>query len=129
MPDQNRINDCDSQKNDAPIPEDGFLTMVPVGITLENIIDRTGELEHLNELVMIQLDKSGGFTCTESYFSVVQPILDLLEVEIRLRYYHGMNYQEMKLLVQDWIDKEIAELKKNIQRNYYIQAVANTHIL
>jgi len=42
----------------------------------------------------------------------VQPILDLLEVEIRLRYYHGMTNQEMKLLVQDWIDKEIAALKK-----------------
>jgi hypothetical protein len=112
MPDQNRINDCDSHKNDAPLPEDGFLTMVPVGMTLENIIDRTGELEHLNELVMLQLDKSGGFTCTESYFSIVQPILDLLEVEIRVRYHHGMNHQEMKLLVQDWIDKEIAKLKK-----------------
>jgi hypothetical protein len=112
MPDENHSNDCDSQKNDAPPPEDGFLTMVPVGMTLENIIDRTGELEHLNELVMLQLNKAGGFTCTESYFSLVQPLLDLLEVEIRLRYYHGMSDQEMKLLVQDWIDKEIAELRK-----------------
>jgi hypothetical protein len=42
----------------------------------------------------------------------VQPVLDLLEVEIRIRYKPGMNAQEMKLLVQDWIDKEIAELKK-----------------
>jgi len=112
MPDQDRTNDCNSEKNDAPLPEDGFLTMVPVGMTLENIIDRTGELEHLNELVMLQLNKAGGFACTESYFSTVQPILDLLEVEIRIRYHHGMNNQEMKLLVQDWIDKEIAETKK-----------------
>ncbi len=112
MPDQNHTNDCDSEKNDAPLPEEGFLTMVPVGMTLENIIDRTGELEHLNELVMLQLNKAGGFTCTESYFSTVQPILDLLEVEIRLRYHHGMTDQEMKLLVQDWIDQEIAETKK-----------------
>ena len=112
MPDENHANDCDSQKNDAPPPEEGFLTMVPVGMTLENIIDRTGELEHLNELVMLQLNKAGGFTCTESYFSLVQPLLDLLEVEIRLRYYHGMPDQEMKLLVQDWIDEEIAELRK-----------------
>jgi len=112
MPDENHSNDCDSQKNDAPPMEEGFLTMVPVGMTLENIIDRTGELEHLNELVMLQLNKAGGFTCTESYFSLVQPLLDLLEVEIRLRYYHGMTDQEMKLLVQDWIDKEIAEVRK-----------------
>jgi hypothetical protein len=112
MPDENHSKDCDSQKNDAPPSEDGFLTMVPVGMTLENIIDRTGELEHLNELVMLQLNKAGGFTSTESYFSLVQPLLDLLEVEIRLRYYHGMTDQEMKLLVQDWIDKEIAEVRK-----------------
>ena len=112
MPDQDPPNHCDAQKDDAPIPKDGFLTMVPVGMTLEDIIDRTGELEHLNELVMLRLEKSGGFTCTESYFSLVQPILDLLEVEIRLRYYHGMNYQEMKLLVQDWIDLEIAETRR-----------------
>jgi hypothetical protein len=120
MSDENHTNDCDSQKNDAPLPEEGFLTMVPVGMTLENIIDRTGELEHLNELVMLKLEKSGGFTCTESYFSLVQPILDLLEVEIRLRYYHGMNYQEMKLLVQDWIDQEIAETRRtrNVQDQF-----------
>jgi hypothetical protein len=115
MPDENHSNDCDSQKNDTSLPEEGFLTVVPVGMTLENIIDRTGELEHLNELVMLQLEKSGGFTSTESYFSLVQPILDLLEVEIRLRYYHGMNYQEMKLLVQDWIDQEIAETKRTCE--------------
>jgi hypothetical protein len=112
MPDQNPADDCDPHKEDVPLPEEGFLAMVPVGMTLENIIDRTGELEHLNELVMLRLEKSGGFTCTESYFSMVQPILDLLEVEIRLRYYHGMNYQEMKLLVQDWIDLEIAETRR-----------------
>jgi hypothetical protein len=112
MPDQDPPHDCNAQKDDAPLPVDGFLTMVPVGMTLEDIIDRTGELEHLNELVMLHLEKSGGFISTESYFSLVQPILDLLEVEIRFRYYHGMNYQEMKLLVQDWIDKEMAESKK-----------------
>jgi hypothetical protein len=112
MPDQDPPNECDPQKNNTPLPEENFLTMVPVGMTLEDIIDRTGELEHLNELVMLHLEKSGGFTCTESYFSVVQPILDLLEVEIRLRYYHGMSDQEIKLLVQDWIDQEIAALKK-----------------
>jgi len=111
MPDQNRTNDCNPEKNDA-LPEDGFLTMVPSGMTLENIIDRTGEFEHLNELVVLQLNKAGGFTCTESYITLVQPILDLLEVEIRIRFHYGMNCQEMKLLIQDWIDKEIAETKK-----------------
>ena len=85
---------------------------MPPGMTLENIIDLTGELGHLNELVMCRLNRNGGFTCTESYFSMVQPVLDLLEVEIKIRYQPGMNAQEMKLVVQDWIDKEIAEVRK-----------------
>jgi hypothetical protein len=85
---------------------------VPQGMTLENIIDLTGELEHLNELIVLHLDKAGGFTCTEMYFSTVQPVLDLLEVEIKIRSRPDMTLQEMKLLVQDWVDKEIAECKK-----------------
>ena len=48
MPDQNPADDCDAPKDDAPLPEEGFLAIVPVGMTLENIVDRTGELEHLN---------------------------------------------------------------------------------
>jgi hypothetical protein len=96
---------------DLPDPGDGFRTELPVNMTLENIVDLTGEMEHLNELVMISLDKAGGFTCTEAYFTVVQPILDLLEVEIRVRYKPGMSKNEMKLIVQDWIDSEIRELQ------------------
>jgi hypothetical protein len=86
--------------------------VVPQGMTLENIIDLTGELEHLNELIVLHLDKAGGFTCTQGYFSTVQPVLDLLEVEISIRYRPDMTLQELKLLVQDWVDKEIAECKK-----------------
>ena len=92
-------------------PDDGFHTGLPVNLTLENIIDLTGEMEHLNELVMLSLEKSGGFTCNEAYFSCVQPILDLLEVEIRVRYQPGMSRNEMKLIIQDWIDSEIRELQ------------------
>lgn len=89
---------------------------VPGGMTLENIIDFCEEFEHLNELVMLHLEKEGGFTCPESYFSTVHPILDLLEVEIRIRYYTGMSKQEMKLLIQDWIDEEISLLKSGRER-------------
>lgn len=112
MPDQNRDNDLDSPRKNSTEADDVLLSPVPPGMTLENIIDLTGELEHLNELVMLQLKKEGGFSCPESYFSVVQPLLDLLEIEIRIRYHANMNCQELTLLVQDWIDKEIAEMKK-----------------
>lgn len=98
--------------NDTSRVDDIVPPVVPAGMNLENIIDVTGELGHLNELVMLQLEKNGGFTGVDSYFSAVQPLLDLLEVEIRSRYHPMMNTQDLKLLVQDWIDAEIAELKK-----------------
>lgn len=103
--------DTDQKTPPPPEPDDGFRTELPVNLTLENIIDLTGEMEHLNELVMLSLDRSGGFTCNEAYFSCVQPILDLLEVEIRVRYQPGMSRNEMKLIIQDWIDSEIRELQ------------------
>jgi hypothetical protein len=89
---------------------------IPAGLTLENIIDLTGEFDHLNELILLHLEKEGGITCPESYFNAVHPILDLLEVEIRLRYHAGMGEREMKLLIQDWIDEEIALLKSGRKR-------------
>jgi len=108
MPADNPDDFCEPG-SDTALTDEPF---VPAGLTLENIIDLTEEFEHLNELVMLQIKKEGGITCPESYFNVVHPILDLLEVEIRIRYHSGMDKQEMKLLIQDWIDKEIADLKK-----------------
>jgi hypothetical protein len=84
---------------------------LPIGMTLESIIDLTGEMEHLNELVMLHLDTTGGFSCSAAYFTTVQPILDLLEVEIRVRYRKGMTKDEMKRIVQNWIDEEISSLQ------------------
>jgi len=78
-------------------------------MTLEQIIDITGEFTHLNELVIIHIEKSGGFVGPDGYFKIVQPLLDLLEVEIRIRFRSGMTQQEMKLVVQDWIDQEIRD--------------------
>ena len=77
------------------------------GMSLEKIIEITGEFEHLNELIMIHIQQAGGFTGVDAYFRTVQPILDLLEVEIRVRCSVGINQQQMKLVVQDWIDQEI----------------------
>ena len=112
MPEQKRDDDCDNSGTDEGMAEDSESPVVLPQMTLETIIDFTGQLEHLNEMVMLRLEKTGGFTSAESYFSVVQPILDLLEIEIRFRYRAGMTYQEMTLIVQDWIDREIREMKK-----------------
>ena len=109
MPDPDPHDDC--KANGSSEPTDGFSTGLPVNMTLETIIDLTGEMEHLNQLVLLSLDRVGGFTSTEAYFNAVQPILDLLEVEIRFRYREGMSKNEMKLIIQDWIDGEIRTLQ------------------
>jgi hypothetical protein len=93
------------------LPSDPFASEMPVGLTLEGIIDLTGEIEHLNELVMLQLDKCGGFSSPAAYFTAVQPILDQLEAEIRVQYRTGMSRQDMKQVIGDWIDTEISSLQ------------------
>ena len=108
MPD----HDPDSINNKKPVQDDDLSPGISSRMTLEDIIDLTGELEHLNELVLLHIGKDGGITGPESYFCKVQPILDLLEIEIRIRYRAGMSCQDLKLIVQDWIDKEIAGQKK-----------------
>jgi hypothetical protein len=82
------------------------------GVTLETLVTVTDEMEHLNELVLLHVERSGGFTCTESYFAIVTPVLDMLEKEIRFRYYDGISQEQLKLVIQDWIDKEITLLKR-----------------
>jgi hypothetical protein len=112
MNDQDPEDTINQQDNKTPEIKMSSESCIPQGLTLEAIIDLTGEIEHLNELVMLHLEKEGGFTTPESYFSMVQPILDLLEFEIRIRSYPGMTQQAMKLVIQDWIDEEIAECRR-----------------
>ena len=111
-PDQEPEDNENVYDRDPPVIKNTPEFCVPQGMTLEAIVDLTGEMEHLNELVMLHIEKEGGFTTPASYFAMVQPILDLLEFEIRFRYYQGMTQQEMKLVIQDWIDEEIAERRR-----------------
>jgi hypothetical protein len=80
-------------------------------MTLEEIIDASGEFEHLNELVVLHINRSGGLKNPDDYFTVVTPILDVLERKIRMCSVQGITQQQMKLIIQDWIDMEIAEIK------------------
>jgi hypothetical protein len=107
---------CTSQDNQ---PEKSGMERSPevfTGMTLEQIIDITGEFIHLNDLVMMHIEKSGGFAGPDAYFKTVQPLLDLLEVEIRVRCQSEMTQQQMKLIVQDWIDQEIRECGNSNQQ-------------
>ncbi|MFY9750178.1 MAG: hypothetical protein WAK75_07295 [Methanoregula sp.] len=88
------------------------------GMTLEQIIDMTGEFAHLHELIMIHIEQAGGFAGADAYFRTVQPLLDLLEIEIRIRCRSGLTPQQMKLVVQDWIDQEIkACMERTVTRD------------
>lgn len=104
-------DDTDNKPSAPSDPAGGSGTGLPVTLTLEDILELTGEMEHLNELVLLSLDKEGGFTTPEAYFAMVQPILDLLEVEIRVRCRTCRSKNEMKLIIQDWIDEEIRALR------------------
>jgi len=95
----------------APAPENVTecpATDVPKGVTLEGLVTMTGEMEHLNELVLLHVEKAGGFSCTASYLTIVTPVLDMLEGEIRFRYREGMDHAEIKEIIASWIDQEIA---------------------
>jgi len=121
MPDTLPPDNCDSpeppetpvNKPAAPHEEPGTPGKDPVsrGLTLEQVIDMTGELEHLNELVLLRLERSGGFTGTEAYFKTVHPVLDMLEIEIRVKCTQDTTSGQMKCIIQDWIDREIRELR------------------
>jgi len=112
MPDQDPEDNTNLKDKETPLIKMSPESCVPQGMTLEAIVDLTGEMEHLNELVMLHIEKEGGFASPASYFAMVQPVLDLLEFEIRVRSCPGMTQKEMKLVIQDWIDEEIAERKR-----------------
>jgi hypothetical protein len=95
----------------SPVPDEQS-SDVAACRTLEQIVDLTGEFEHLNELVMIHIKNSGGFSSPDAYFRIVRPVIDKLEAEIRIRLQPGMSAATVKLVIQDWIDTEIAALKK-----------------
>jgi len=84
---------------------------VTSGMTLEQVVEMTGEFEHLSELVLLRLERSGGFTGTEAYFKTVHPVLDMLEIEIRVKCTRDTTSSQMKCIIRDWIDREIRELK------------------
>ena len=96
---------------DTPGNEDLACPEIPKGMTLESLVDVTGEMGHLNELVMLHVEKSGGFTCTASYLAIVTPILDMLEDEIRFRYCADMTKEQLKVVIGDWITREIAGMQ------------------
>jgi hypothetical protein len=113
MTENDTPQDTGSESNTAEVTGDTSSLELSGGITLEQIVDLTGELVHLNQLILLHIEKCGGFTTHDAYFIAIQPVLDLLEVEVRYRYHSGMTTQEMKLVVQDWIDCEIAALHKS----------------
>ena len=42
---------------------------------LERIVEITEEFDHLNNLIMLHIENSGGFTSTEAYFEIYSRFL------------------------------------------------------
>ncbi len=57
MPDQNLPEDLHRETGGSESHSDRCTSEVQSGLTLESIIDLTGELAHLNELVVLHLEK------------------------------------------------------------------------
>lgn len=106
----------EQSKENTPAPEEmpecpAGAGDVPRGMTLEGLVTMTGEMEHLNELVLLHVEKAGGFSCTASYLTIVTPVLDMLEEEIRFRYQDSMDREEIKGIIAGWIEREIAGMR------------------
>jgi len=86
-------------------------------LTLEEVVTMTGELEHLNELVMLRVEKSGGFSGTSLYFMLVTPILDRLESEIRSQCSCDTTTEAIKETIHGWIDQQIALVSSGPEKN------------
>jgi hypothetical protein len=80
----------------------------PVSMMLERMIDITGEFYHLGDLIAIK--KKMSRSKSHSFQEIVMPVLAGLDEEIRKRFHPDMDSIEMRLIVQDWIDKEIRRL-------------------
>lgn len=86
-------------------------------LTLEEVVTMTGELEHLNELVMLHVEKSGGFSGTSLYLMLVTPILDQLENEIRSQCSCDMTTDAIKEIIHVWIAQQIALVSSGPEKN------------
>ena len=80
----------------------------PVSMMLERMIDMTGEFYHLVELIEIMKKRNNSGAC--SFHEIVLPVLIGLDREIKYQFHPGMEFIEMRLIVQDWIDAEIRRL-------------------
>ncbi len=114
MPDPENENGCDNPETRPGTRNASSTGGFTTGLTMENIIEKTGELEHLNELVLLHLEKHGGYKTPETYFKEIGPLLDMLEIEIRVRCANSMGMQQVKLIIQDWIDGEIRDLRQDM---------------
>ena len=45
-----------------------FLAEISTGMCLERIVEITEEFDHLNNLIMLHIEKGGGFTSTRGIF-------------------------------------------------------------
>ncbi len=88
-------------------------------ISLENVLKETGELDHLYRLVelkrqSISVEADDQAELAEKIFlMVINPLLEELEAYLRDAMHPGMAAPEVKMLVSDWIDGQMALLVRS----------------
>ncbi|MDT8358317.1 MAG: hypothetical protein RQ758_07435 [Methanomicrobiaceae archaeon] len=82
-------------------------------ISLETVLEETGELEHLHSLIqhrarLRSIDpKDPEVTGELVVEEVIGPVLDELEAHLRAHLFAGMLPRDVKILVHDWIEEQI----------------------
>jgi hypothetical protein len=88
-------------------------------ISLENVLEETGELDHLYRLVELKRQsvsieaENRGELAEKMFVLVINPLLEELEVYLRGAMQPGMEVPEVKVLVSDWIDTQMALLLRS----------------
>ncbi|WAI02147.1 hypothetical protein [Methanogenium organophilum] len=73
------------------------------GMSLEDVLILTGEMEHMEELIRLSARDKSGFSPQEMLDSVIHPMLDELEMYIKNEASVPQDVGRLKALVHQWI--------------------------
>lgn len=74
-----------------------------MGMSLEDILLTTGEMEHMEELIRHFAQDKSGIGPQEMLDSVIHPLLDELEEYIRTEVSAPQDAEHLKAVVHQWI--------------------------
>ncbi|MBP2134312.1 hypothetical protein J2128_002278 [Methanomicrobium sp. W14] len=73
---------------------------------LENILDETCEMHHLNELLLKRSENKRGATADDILNNIIHPTLDDLEYYLRYYLHEDTTKEELKRIIFEWIEAQ-----------------------